>query len=59
MPNKVGYEQICQTNNRGVNNNNRTLNTITPKSVFDPRCVNNSSNNNSSNNNSKNNNSKN
>ena len=62
MPSKVGYDQVCQTNSRGVNSNDRIVNMITPASKLDPLCVNqtntNSKNTNSKNTNSKNTNSK-
>ena len=38
MPNKIGYEQICQTNARGLNSNDRLLNMVVKPDVFDPRC---------------------
>ena len=40
MPNKVGYEQVCQTNSRGVNSNEHLVNMISPESKLDPRCSN-------------------
>jgi len=48
MPNKIGYEQICQTNARGLNSNDRLLNMVEPSTnknitpspqLFDPRCL--------------------
>ena len=40
MPNKVGYEQVCQINSRGVNSNGRLVNMISPESKLDSRCLN-------------------
>ena len=55
MPNKIGYEQICQTNERGLISNNRKLNMVPPSDnktlnpqpqIFDPRCQSQQNNNN-------------